>query len=243
MSTFPKSPRIIKGGLVLADARSGDALTMISLQYNPKTLQRSYEPQAFGEGNEPLRLKGPAVETLTIEADIDAADYLEFPDQHRDTVEHGIQPQLAALEAMINPTSAQLNTNNMLQSAGTLEIAPMEGPMALFVWSRNRIVPVRVTSFSITEEAYDPRLNPILAKVELSGTLFMESTWARDSKELTGGDERISLFRLGAGDIALFLHALEHIKLPLTGSFRKTMRRIPAGGLGQAGQNCAFCQV
>ena len=73
---------------------------MISLQYNPKTLQRSYEPQAFGEGNEPLRLKGPAVETLTIEADIDAADYLEFPDQHRDTVEHGIQPQLAALEAM-----------------------------------------------------------------------------------------------------------------------------------------------
>jgi hypothetical protein len=39
-----------------------------------------------------------------------------------------------------------------------------------------------------------------LAKVELSGTLFMESTWARDSKELTGGDERISLFRLGAGE-------------------------------------------
>jgi len=168
MSTFPNSPRIVKGGIVLVDARSGDARAMISLQYNPKTLRRTYEPQTFGDGDEPLRLKGPAVETLTIEADIDATDYLEFPDQHRDAVEHGIQPQLAALEAMVNPTSAQLNTNNMLQSAGTLEIAPMEGPMALFVWSRNRIVPVRVTSFSITEEAFDTQLNPIRATVSLT---------------------------------------------------------------------------
>lgn len=168
MSTFPNSPRIVKGGIVLVDARSGDTRAMISLQYNPKTLQRSYEPQAFGDGDEPLRLKGPAVETLTIEADIDATDYLEFPDQHRDAVEHGIQPQLAALEAMVNPTSARLNTNNRLQSAGTLEIAPIEGPMALFVWSRNRIVPVRVTSFSITEEAFDTQLNPIRATVTLT---------------------------------------------------------------------------
>jgi hypothetical protein len=216
MSTFPKSPRIVKGGIVLADARSGDALTMISLQYNPKTLQRSYEPQAFGEGNEPLRLKGPAVETLTIEADIDAADYLEFPDQHQDTVEHGIQPQLAALEAMVNPTSAQLNTNNMLQSAGTLEIAPMEGPMALFVWSRNRIVPVRVTSFSITEEAFDTQLNPIRATVSLTmqvlnindlgfqhkgGSLFMN--YLQNKERLAGKAPGASLDDFGVSSLPL----------------------------------------
>jgi hypothetical protein len=216
MSTFPNSPRIVKGGIVLADARSGDALTMISLQYNPKSLQRSYEPQAFGEGNEPLRLKGPAVETLTIDADIDAADYLEFPDQHRDTVEHGIQPQLAALEAMVNPTSTQLNTNNMLQSAGTLEIAPMEGPMALFVWSRNRIVPVRVTSFSITEEAFDTQLNPIRATVSLTmqvlnindlgfqhkgGSLFMN--YLQNKERLAGKAPGASLDDFGVSSLPL----------------------------------------
>jgi hypothetical protein len=216
MSTFPNSPRIVKGGIVLVDARSGNTLTMISLQYNPKSLQRSYEPQAFGEGKEPLRLKGPAVETLTIEADIDATDYLEFPDQHRDTVEHGIQPQLAALEAMVNPTSAQLNTNNMLQSAGTLEIAPMEGPMALFVWSRNRVVPVRVTSFSITEEAFDTQLNPIQATVSLTmqvlnvndlgfqhkgGSLFMN--YLQNKERLAGKAPGASLDDFGVSSLPL----------------------------------------
>ena len=65
------------------------------------------------------------------------------------------------------PSSAKLNSNNSLASAGTLEIAPMEAPLMLFIWSKNRILPVRLTDFSITEEAFDPALNPIRAKVSL----------------------------------------------------------------------------
>jgi hypothetical protein len=168
MTSFPKSPKTAKAGIVLVDARSGKTLAIIPLQYNPVSLQRSYEPQGFGDGKQPLRLKGPAVETLTIEADIDATDRLEFPDQHQDAVAHGIQPQLAALEALVNPTSEQLINNNILASAGTLEIAPMEAPMALFVWSKNRIVPVLIKTFSITEESFDTQLNPIQATVSLA---------------------------------------------------------------------------
>jgi hypothetical protein len=48
-----------------------------------------------------------------------------------------------------------------------LEILPTEGPLILFIWNKNRVIPVKLTSFSITEEAFDPRLNPILAKVSL----------------------------------------------------------------------------
>ena len=44
----------------------------------------------------------------------------------------------------------------------------MEGPFILFVWGPQRVLPVRLTSLSITEEAYDPLLNPIRAKAELS---------------------------------------------------------------------------
>ena len=43
----------------------------------------------------------------------------------------------------------------------------METPLTLFVWSKNRIVPVRITDFSITEEAFDTVLNPIRAKISL----------------------------------------------------------------------------
>jgi hypothetical protein len=37
----------------------------------------------------------------------------------------------------------------------------------VFVWSRNRVLPVRLTEISITEEAFDTGLNPIRAKVSL----------------------------------------------------------------------------
>ena len=76
-----------------------------------------------------------------------------------------IQPQLAALEIILYPTSSQLQSNNALAQSGTLEIVPMQTPLTLFVWSKNRVVPVRLTEFSITEEAFDPALNPIRAKV------------------------------------------------------------------------------
>jgi len=79
----------------------------------------------------------------------------------------GIHPQLAALETIVYPTSRQLQSNNRRAGAGTLEIAPQETTLALFVWSAQRIVPVRITEFSVTEEAFDPELNPLRAKVSL----------------------------------------------------------------------------
>lgn len=170
MTTFPNSPKVLKGGIVLIDPASAAVKQVISLQYNPDSLSRSFQIQGFGESgdrSEPFRMKGPAVESFKLDAEIDAADQLEFPDQNRNTVEFGIQPQLAVLEGLVNPTSEQLLSNNERADAGTLEIVPMEAPLALFVWSKSRIAPVRVTEFSITEEAFDPSLNPIRAKVSL----------------------------------------------------------------------------
>ncbi len=170
MSTFPNSPRLIKGGIVLLDPLTGAVLRIIALQYNPDTLSRTLQVQAVGESGdrlEALRLKGPPAESIKLDAEIDATDQLEFPDQNRLTVEQGIFPILAALETIVYPTSAELQSANGLAQAGTLEITPMEEPLSLFVWSKTRIVPVRFTEFSITEEAFDAALNPIRAKVSL----------------------------------------------------------------------------
>jgi len=171
MSSFPNSPRLIKGGLVAIDPVTGSVLRVITLQYNPETLSRTLQIQgAGGEGGErteALRLKGPPVESLKLEAEIDATDQLEFPGQNRQAVESGIHPQLAALETLIYPASSQLQADMALAQLGTLEIAPAEAPLLLFVWSKSRIVPVRLTEFSITEEMFDAALNPIRAKISL----------------------------------------------------------------------------
>lgn len=170
--SFPNSPKLLKAGIVLINPESAQMQRIISLQYNPDSLSRSFQAQAFSsesgaDRSEAMRLKGPAVESYKLEAEIDAADQLEFPEQHAATVEHGIQPQLAALELLLYPSSGQLKSNNSLANSGTLEIVPMETPLTLFVWSKTRIVPVRLTDFSITEEAFDPLLNPLRAKVSL----------------------------------------------------------------------------
>ena len=121
-----------------------------------------------GDRSEALRFKGPAVETIKLEAEIDATDQLEFPDQHRGCrrARHPAAARGAGVAGLSDqPRSSGPSTS--WRSSGTLEIAPMEAPLTLFVWSKNRIVPVRVTEFSITEEAFDPALNPIRAKVSL----------------------------------------------------------------------------
>ena len=171
MAGFTGSPQLLKGGLVLVDPETVAVRRIVALQYNPDTLTRSLQVKGVtGEGGdrrESQRLIGPPIETIKLDAEIDAADQLEFPERNPDAVALGIHPQLAALEAIVYPPSAQLQSNNALAQAGTLEIAPMESPITLFVWSRQRIAPVLVTEFSITEEAFDPLLNPVRAKVSL----------------------------------------------------------------------------
>jgi hypothetical protein len=172
MSGFPGSPRILKGGLVLLDPDSFAVLPngIIVMQYNPDTVTRTLKIKGAEEGgdrSEALRLTGPAVETIKLDVEIDATDQLENPGQNQNTVQYGIAPQLAALETLVYPTAAALQDNYSLSQQGVLEIMPIMAPLSLFVWSASRIVPVRLTDLSITEEAFDPRLNPLRAKVSL----------------------------------------------------------------------------
>ncbi len=171
MTTFPNAPRLIRGGIVLVDPNSGQVQRVIAMQYNPDTLTRTLQPQAIADTqdrSQALRLKGAPVETIRVEAEMDAADLLERPDENRVAVQLGLAPQLAALETLLYPASGQLIANNQMQSAGTLEITPVQAPLTLFVWSSQRVVPVRITDLSVTEDAFDPQLNPIRAKVSLS---------------------------------------------------------------------------
>jgi hypothetical protein len=210
------SPNVIRGGIVLLDSDSGQVRRVITLQYNPDSINRTFQIRgAGGEAGdhvEVMRLKGPPVETIKLEAEIDATDQLERADAQ--TVELGIHPQLAALETMVYPSSAQLIANNSEASSGSIEIAPMEALLTLFIWSKNRILPVRLTEFSVTEEAFDVALNPIRAKVSLGmrvlsvddlgfnhkgSGLFM--TYLQMKEQLAQRNRGGALGRLGIGGI------------------------------------------
>ncbi|MCB0132468.1 MAG: hypothetical protein KDD78_16515, partial [Caldilineaceae bacterium] len=135
MTTFPNAPRLLKGGLVLLDPETSAIQRVIALQYNPDTLTRTLQPQstgaASGDRAEALRLKGPPIETIKLDAEIDAVDQLEQPDANPNARAYGLHPMLAALESMVYPTSAQLQQSNALARGGTLEIAPMQAPLSL----------------------------------------------------------------------------------------------------------------
>ncbi|HEU0217805.1 MAG TPA: hypothetical protein VFQ90_14200 [Stellaceae bacterium] len=166
----PISPRVMRGGIVLLDPNTGIPRGFIVLQYNPDTLTRRLQPQGVGDQpdrSEILRLKGPPIETISVAAEIDATDQLAAPAENPLAVTLGIQPQLSALELLVYPSSIDLILNEALTLLGTIEILPMESPLAVFVWNPTRITPVRITSLDITEEAFDTNLNPIRAKVSL----------------------------------------------------------------------------
>ena len=219
MSTMSRTPKILKAGIVLIDPVSFAVQRMITMQYNPDSLSRSFQMQdvatSGGTHSEALRIKGPPVENIKLDAQIDATDQLEFPKDNPTTVENGIYSALAALETLIYPQSSALQSNYDLAATGTLEIIPMETLLTLFIWSKSRILPVRLTEFSITEEAFDPALNPLQAKISLGlrvlnindlgfdhpgGSLFM--TYLQQKEQLAAKMKSGNLSGLGIGGIS-----------------------------------------
>lgn len=206
MSGYTRSPKLLRGGLVLLDPVSGNVLRIIGLQYNPDTMTRSLQIKgAGGDGGdtmEALRLKGPPVETIKIEAEIDATDALETVQSPTATV--GLHPQIAAIEALVHPASGDLFAANGIAGSGSLEIAPAMAPLSVFVFGPNRIVPVRITELGVVEEAFDANLNPIRAKLSLGLRVLSVDDLGFDSK--------------GGGLFMSYLQTKERLAAQATGS-------------------------
>jgi hypothetical protein len=169
-SDFPRSPRLLKGALVVFEAAVPVPTNLIVFQYNPETVARSFAPsggspagdrQGGGDTSPTL----PPVETYRLKVELDAADQLEQSNPLAIGV--GLHPTLAALELLLSPPSASLILGRVLAVAGSALVTPARAPLVLLVWGPVRVVPVRVTSVGVTEQAFDPRLNPIRAQVAL----------------------------------------------------------------------------
>lgn len=169
MPTYSQGPRLLKGAIVAIDPAAAGRST-IAFQYNPETVKRSLEPQMAGgeagQGSQAVRYTGAPVETIDLEVTLDAVDQLEAGQGK--ALEKGIHPQLAALETLLYPNSLEVTLNSVLLELGTIEIAPYVAPLTLFIWGGNRVLPVSLTRYSVSEEMFDTHLNPIRATVTLA---------------------------------------------------------------------------
>jgi hypothetical protein len=213
MTTFPGSPRLLKGAIVGVDLFNPLA-SVILFQYNPDKLTRSVgtqqgaQPQTAGTTpgrTEALRLKGPPKESISLEIEIDATDQLENAEPIATTL--GVHPTLASLEMLLYPKAALMIANEILAEFGVIEIIAPEAPLTLFVWGIKRVLPVRITGFTINELFFDTDLNPIRATVGLNmqvlnyqdlglasvgGALFMAHQISKEVIATIGGLSNVS---------------------------------------------------
>jgi hypothetical protein len=195
MTSFPGSPKTLKGGFILMDPDGKVVLRTVAFQYNPDALTRTLTPRGAkidtGDRLEGLRLVGPPTETIKLEIEIDATDRLEHPASNRETVENGIAPELADFETIVSPAVSDIVAADALARSGALEVLPLPSPLVLLVLGTNRTVPVRITEFSIVEEAFDPRLNPVRARISLGLRVL-------SIDDLAFGSKGAELFMVGA---------------------------------------------
>lgn len=181
MSDFPIRPKLLRGAFV----EYGLSLPPLAFafQFNPETLTRSrtasYQAPGAGAGTAGCRDRSEAqersclaqvtvsAETVGLTLQLDATDDLDEGAGLAQTF--GIGPQLSVLELMIYPKTDQLfgfPIGNLLGGQDQFGAAQAKViPIVLFVWGRKRVVPVVLTSMSITEQEFFPDLNPKRAQV------------------------------------------------------------------------------
>lgn len=164
---------------------------VIIFQYNPESITHAWsQPQAQANRSNPLAVRGVPGETFSMSIAMDARDMIADgrPVAEEIATVSGIYTRLAALEMLLFPTHSAADTllGSLSVSVGTGGIsaggAASAGvqrsvpesvmPVVIFVWGPGRIVPVRVTSLSISEKLYDEFLNPIHAEATLSLTVL-----------------------------------------------------------------------
>jgi hypothetical protein len=178
---------------------------IIVFQYNPETMTRQltawkpHEQVTYSSKeeadkaaqsllNELSQPYDPA-ETFSLVLELDATDALEEPDSHPVAVLAGVADRISAMEMLCYPpgpgalggllnvsVSVSIGAGGLSASTGTADAVPrLQVPIVLFFWGPGRIVPVRITSFSVEEQQYSPLLYPVRAKVSIGLMVLNEN--------------------------------------------------------------------
>jgi hypothetical protein len=199
-SGYSQTPTLLKGALIQFSAPLLVPIpNVIIFQYNPETLTRTLKPWAPPEPPagtaEPPAAEAEGLaqpydpeEELTVALELDATDALEDPGGHPVAVISGIDDRLCALEMLLYPPgdsvlgdllpSISIGSGGVSFGGGADVVPSPEVPVVLFFWGPGRIVPVRITSFSVEEQAFSPLLYPTRAKVSVGMRVLTPAAFA-----------------------------------------------------------------
>ena len=181
----PIQSTFIQSGAIISTGADLPTPVVIAFQYNPDTLRRTLNPQMAGgeenERTEAVRFTGAPIQTVAVDVELDATDALNAGDSTAETM--GILPQMSQLELLAYPSLSAVQKNQSAISQGVMEVAPLTAPRCLFVWGSKRVLPVRLTSFEITEELFDRWLRPIRATMTLHMRVLNYSDLDSSNKE------------------------------------------------------------
>lgn len=177
---------LLKGAFVVFQTKTPVPTDIILFQFNSESLVRRFAPQpanaTTGAGAErggggASHTPGPPDESYTLSIDLDASDQLDKGDPVAAAI--GLHPVIAQLELLLYPTSSMLIRNRAMALSGSSMVAPAELPLVLFAWGPTRILPVAITSMTVTEQQFDGVLNPLQAKVDLGLSVLSDVELAR----------------------------------------------------------------
>ena len=177
MNDSPVRPILVKGALVIFDPGSIVPSNLITFQYNPESMTRGFQqqyPTYYSAYTNPEPFPSlPPLETFQVAIELDASDQLDSAHASDLVVTAGLRPVLAALELLMYPKSQVIQQTDQDAQSGKSSTTKVQTSTVLLVWGA-RVLPVRITSFSVTEQAFDNLLNPILARVDLGMTTLSD---------------------------------------------------------------------
>jgi len=192
---------------------------IIIFQYNPESLSRSLTPyvpappptgasasaQGQAGGGKPAAPETGAsydpTETFTVSLLLDASDALESPESHPVAFVTGVADRMAALEMLLYPVgdsllgglvgslSASLSGGVSLSKDAFTKASRTEVPVTLFIWGPGRIVPVRLTSFTVEEQSWNQLLYPTRAKVSVGMKVLTDKSLGADPNSAQSGKD------------------------------------------------------
>lgn len=177
----------LKGAFINLGAGLLGALpNIIVFQFNPDRVTRTPKlvqppPPSTGAGarNTATQPDQPS-ETMSFSLRVDATDQLAKSNPL--AASSGILPTLSALELLMVPKSSlSIDLFNLGGGAKPHQHPPDKLPTVLFFWGAFRILPVSITSLSITETEYNTLLTPIRAEVSVNLQVLTPSQLDKDA--------------------------------------------------------------
>ncbi|MFP5391132.1 MAG: hypothetical protein ACLGI6_06250 [Gammaproteobacteria bacterium] len=177
---------------------------IIIFQFNPEQITHSWTPaeSSGGEEGNPLAVSGAPGESFSFTLAMDSSDMIAdgSPVAEGIATVSGIYTRLAALEMLMHPTggagggllgSVSLSAGGLSAggalggAAGGVErpVPASQLPTVLFVWGPGRILPVKVTSLTITETLYDAAL---LHPTHAEAAIGLQVLTPRELQEVNG---------------------------------------------------------